>query len=364
MENVYHVGMDVHKETVEISVFRNWEIEPLFEKRIPNTMEKITSIIRRLEKDGRVEACYEAGCMGFTLQRHLTQAGTPCRVIAPGKLPRRPTDRVKTDRRDARNLARLMRAGEAEAIHVPDAGDEVARDYIRARDDIQGDLKRSKQRLMKYLLRGGYRYDTNRYWTQKHRTWLKSLQFTDKLQKETFDVYYARIVELEEVLRSMNRSIEEIARSERYRSRVDRLRCFRGVDYLTAMAFICEVGDFRRFQSAESFMAYLGLVPGEHSSGEKRHRTGITKSGNAYLRRLLVESGWHFRYTAVPGKGLRSRRAGQDPEVIAYADRAARRLEKKFSRLVFKGKPGQVGVTAVARELAGFIWGMMTDSIY
>lgn len=363
MENVYHVGMDVHKETVELSIFRNWDNKPLFEKRVPNCMEKILPILERLERDGRVTSCYEAGCMGFTLQRDLARMGIACQVVAPGKLPRRPTDRVKTDRRDARNLARLMRAGEAPAIHVPDEEDESVRDYLRARDDLQGDVKRAKQRLLKFLLRLGHRYETPRHWTQRHRAWLKSIQFTHETQKETFNVYYARVIDLEGRLCDMDRRIEEMARSERYRSMVDRLRCLRGVDYLTSMAFICEIGDFRRFPSAESFMAYLGLVPGEHSSGEKRHQGGITKSGNSHLRRLLIESGWHYRHQPVPGKRLRSRRAGQAPEIIAYADRAARRLNKKFTRLVFKGKPRQVAVTAVARELAGFIWGLMTDSI-
>jgi len=363
METVYHVGMDVHKETVELSVFRNWEEEPLFEKRIPNRMEKIMPIFERLDRDGRIKCCYEAGCMGFTLQRQLDRAGIFCQVIAPGKLPRRPTDRIKTDRRDARNLARLMRAGEAPAIHVPDEEDESVRDYLRARDDLQGDLKRAKQRLLKFLLRLGHSYESQSYWTLKHRAWLKSIHFTHVMQKETFDTYYAHVVDIEERLRDMDRRIEEIARSQRYRSRVDRLRCLRGVDYLTAMAFICEICDFRRFPSAESFMAYLGLVPGEHSSGEKRHQRSITKAGNSHLRRLLVESSWHYRYTAVPGKRLRSRQAGQEPEVIAYSDRASRRLQKKFSRLTSKGKTGQVAVTAVARELSGFIWGLMTDSI-
>lgn len=363
METIYHVGMDVHKETIEISVFRNWDEEPFFEKRIPNSLEKIMPIIERLKQDGSVEACYEAGCLGFTLHRQLVQTGTICRVIAPGKLPRRPTDRIKTDRRDARNLARLMRAGEAPAIYVPDDEDESVRDYLRARDDLQGDLKRAKQRLLKFLLRLGHRYEAHRYWTQKHREWLKGIQFTHAMQKETFNIYYARVLDLEGRLHDVDRRIEEAARLPRYRSQVDRLRCLHGVDYLTAMAFVCEICDFRRFPRAESFMAYLGLVPGEHSSGEKRNQRGITKSGNSHLRRLLIESSWHYRYTAVPGKRLRSRRDGQAPEVIAYADRASRRLQKKFSRLTFKGKPGPVAVTAVARELAGFIWGLMTDSI-
>jgi transposase len=363
MENVYHVGLDVHKETVEMSVFYNWNQEPEFEKRMNNDQGKIISQLKKLQKNGRVAVCYEAGCMGFVLKRALDEAGIDCHVVSPGKLPRKPTDKIKTDRRDARNLAKLHRAGETEAIYIPTDEDEATRDYIRARDDIKLDLKRAKQQLLKFLLRYGYRYETNRYWTGKHRKWMKGITFLHLMHKETFETYYTRILELEERLVFMEARITEIAQTERYRESVNHLRCFKGIDYLIALALVCEVGDFRRFPDAGSFMAYLGLVPREHSSGEKRRQGGITKSGNGHIRRLLIESSWHYRYQSPPGKRLTSRRVGQNIEVIAYADKGMRRLQKKFSKLLFKGKSKNATVTAVARELAGFIWGVMNNKI-
>lgn len=363
MKTVYHVGLDVHKETVEMSVFRNRETEPEYEQKMNNEHRTIIHHLRRLQQRGEVQVCYEAGCMGFILHRALRDAGIECRIISPGKVPRRPGERIKTDRRDARNLAKLLRAGDATGIYIPTEEDEATRDFIRARDDVKLELKRSKQQLQKFLLRLGHRYETKRYWTGTHWKWMSDIVFSQPMHRETFETYCARIRELENRIALMEDRIIEIARSERYRETVDLLRCFKGIDYLIALALVCEVGDFRRFPSAASFMAYLGLVPREHSSGEKRRQGGITKSGNGHLRRLLVESSWHYRYAAPPSKALISRRMGRRTEVIAYADKALHRLQRKFSRMLFKGKSSNAAVTAVARELAGFIWGMMNDKI-
>lgn len=363
METVYHVGLDVHKETIEMSVFRDWGSEPEFELRMGNDHMKLIRQIRKLQGQGRVSVCYEAGCMGFTLKRALEESGIECRLIAPGKLPRKPTDKIKTDRRDARNLAKMLRAGEAEAIYIPTQEDEATRDYIRARDDVRLELKRVKQQLLKFLLRQGYRYETNRYWTGKHRQWMAGIDFRQPMQQETFQAYYTRLRELEERLSLMEARIIEIAKGDRYHEAVNQLRCFKGIDYLIALAIVCEVGDFRRFPNAGAFMAFLGLIPREHSSGEKRRQGGITKSGNGHLRRLLVEASWHYRYQSPPSKKLIERRIGQKMEMVAYADKALRRLQKKFTKLVFKGKTKNVAVIAVSRELAGFIWGAMNNKI-
>lgn len=363
MKKIYYVGLDVHKETVEMSVFQNREKEPEFEKRMENNHSKIIKTLKGLQQDGQVVVCYEAGCMGFVLKRIFDEAKIECCIVSSGKIPRKPGDRIKTDRRDARTLAKLLRSGEAEPIYVPTKEDEAARDYLRAREDIKNDLKRAKQQLLKFLLRHGRKYESYCYWTQKHRKWMREIEFFHPIHKETFETYYTRIIELEECLVLMDAKIVEIACSDRYRESVERLRCFKGIDYLIALAFVCEVGDFIRFPRAESFMAYLGLIPREHSSGEKRHRGGITKSGNSHLRRLLVEASWHYRYKAPPSKRLTARRVGQKTEIVAYADRAMRRLQKKFIKLVLKGKSRNVAVTAVSRELAGFIWGIMNNKI-
>ncbi len=233
------------------------------------------------------------------------------------------------------------------------------RDYLRARDDLRIELAKMKQRLHKFLLRHGYVFDRACYWTEKHDRWLRSLQFDTPLLKETFDEYYFRIGELEAHLQLMDKRIEVIALSEPYAQKVLRLRCLKGINYLIALSLVCEVGDFRRFAHAESFMAFLGLIPREWSSGDKRKQGGITKSGNTHLRRLMIQSSWHYRYKAPPSKRLVERWQGQPAEITSYAGRAMKRLQTKFFRMLMKGKSSQAAVTAVARELAGFIWGMM-----
>jgi len=269
--------------------------------------------------------------------------------------------RIKTDRRDALLIARMLKNGEGEGIHIPTEDDEAARDLLRCRDDIKLDMTRSKQRLSKFLLRLGHRFEEKKAWSKAHREWMKGIAFAREPQRETFEQYYSALVSYEDRLARLDERIEEIARSPRYRERVNRLRCFKGIDYLTALALICEVGDFMRFGSAESFMAYLGLVPSENSSGGARRQGGITKAGNSHLRRLLIESSWHYRYRGPASAALNERRKGESEIVIEYADRALRRLQTKHCRLVRKGKNPKAATAAVARELAGFIWGMMTE---
>lgn len=351
--------MDVHKETIDVFAFSDDDPSTVLERRITNQDTSIKKDFKKLLERGSVIACYEAGCMGFELQRMLEDMRVPCIVAAPGKVPRRPTDRIKTDRRDTRRLAEQLRAGTLEAIYIPTREHEAVRDYLRARDDLRIELAKMKQRLHKFLLRHGYVFDSTRYWTEKHERWLHSLQFDTPILKETFDGYYYRIRELEGHLRLMDKRIEEIALSEPYAEKVQKLRCLKGINYLTAFSFVCEVGDFRQFAHAESFMAFIGLIPREWSSGNKRKQGGITKSGNTHLRRLLIQSSWHYRYKASPSKRLTERCYGQPAEITSYARRAMKRLQTKFFRMVMKGKSSQAAVTAVARELAGFIWGMM-----
>jgi transposase len=359
MKRVQFVGMDVHKDSISSAVLNRGKPDPELEIRIPNTKKSITRLFMKLKKHGRVIACYEAGSMGFELNRFLESMDIECRVIAPGRVEKKRGNRIKTDRRDALALARLLKNGEAIPIHVPAKEDEAVRDFLRARTDMKLDLTRTKQRLQKFLLRHGYIYSGTNYWTGAHDRWLKSLSFPFPMLKATFDTYYFRMKEQNEQIHLMDRQVEEIATREPYAADVARLRCLKGVDYLTALSFVCEIGDFKRFANAAHFMSFLGLIPSEHSSGTIRRQGSITKAGNAHLRKLLIESSWHYRYTSPPSKRLQERREGQPPEIIAYANRALKRLQKKFARLSFKGKKSQVAVTAVARELAGFIWGLM-----
>jgi transposase len=363
MGRIQFVGLDVHKDTIDASVVSGESAIPEVEKRIANNPALVKRLVTDLKRRGPVVAAYEAGCMGFELQRLLTSLGAECHVIAPGKMPRRPSDRVKTDRRDARTIGRLLRQGEVEPIRIPSPEEEATRDYLRAREDLKLDQARNKQRLMKFLLRHGFIYKGGSYWTLPFATWLNSLRFPYPLMTQTFEDYRLKVASGKEGLREMDQRIEQLALLPQYAQAVGRLRCFRGINYLTALALICEVGDFKRFPSAQSFMAYLGLVPCEQSSGGRRWQGGITKAGNGYLRRLLIEAAWHYRYKPGVGQKLLEKRAGQSAELVAYADKAMRRLHQKYIRIVMRGKSTKQAVTAVARELAGFIWGAMTERI-
>ena len=242
-----------------------------------------------------------------------------------------PSTGVKTGRRDAVAIARLLRNGEGERVHVPTTGDEAVREYLRCREDVRQELRRYRQRLQQALIRHGHVYRGGRNWTQGYRRWLDELQFSEEVLGETVQVYYRRIQEMEEKLGLMDLRIRELASSVPYAEPVARLRCFRGIDYLTALAIVVEVGDFRRFASAPAFMAFLGLVPSEQSSGSRRWQGAITKTGNGHLRRLLVEAAWHYRHSYAPSKTLSARRAGMPEALTAHTARAERRLARRRS---------------------------------
>jgi len=256
----------------------------------------------------------------------------------------------------------MPRRDEGESIAIPTEEDESTRDLIRCRGDAQEDLKRAKQRLLKFLLRHGVNYETTNYWTGKHLKWLKSLRFEREGERLTFEEYLSVLEALTERVKRLDRKIKEAAESDAYRERVKDLRAFRGIEYLTALALVVEIGDFKRFPTAQSFMSYLGLVPSEDSSGKKRRQGGITKCGNGHLRRLLIETSWHYVRPAKVSKRLAMRRREVRSSTVVYADRAMRRLHGKYMQLIYKGKPSQKAVTAVARELSGFIWGVMNGA--
>ena len=239
--------------------------------------------------------CYEAGPGGFALQRQLEAEGIECRVIAPALIPRRPGDRVKTDRRDARKLAELLRADLLTAVHPPTIDQEAVRDLCRAREDAVTDRTRARHRLAKLLLRRGIAYD-GRNWTLRHRRWLLTLRFEHPAAQATFDDYLRALEGVEERLRTLEQELAECASSDDYREAVGLLRCFRGIDTVTAMTVLAELGDVTRFGSARQLMSYLGLTPSEYSSGARQQRGPITKTGNAHVRRILVESAWHYRH--------------------------------------------------------------------
>jgi len=362
MKKVYYIGLDVHKDNTQMAVMEMKSKEPVAVKVIDSDPLKVAKAILPYQREGKVRVAYEAGCMGYTLYRVLTEMKIDCQIIAPNKVFRGGNnEKIKTDKRDAVAIAWMLRRDEGAGIAVPDREDEAARDLLRCRGDMKDDLKRAKQRLLKFLLRHGHIYENTRYWTGKHRKWMKTLTFEMTLDKAVFEQYLYTIESIEERVARIDMQIQEIAQSPRYAQRVQRFRAFKGVDYIIALSLLCEIGDFKRFPTAAAFMSYLGLVPSEYSSGKKRKQGGITKTGNGHIRRLLTEAAWHYVRPARVSKRLAGRRVGTPETVISYADRALCRLHGKYVKLLFNGKSKQASVTAVARELSGFLWGVMTS---
>ncbi len=363
MKSLYYVGMDVHKDSVRIAVLKGMEKETVYEATVKNDIPKIVKILNGFKQKGTVLAGYEAGCMGYTLQRSLTTVKIDCRVIPPNKVSKTKSDKIKTDTRDAILIARMLKNNEGDSVYIPTANDEAARDLLRCREDVKSEMQRTKQQLLKFLLRTGFIYDKEKSpWTIAHRKWMKDLKFSHDLQKEVFEQYYNQLQEQENRLARIEAKVITVTETESYCKPVACLRCFKGIDYITALALVCEIGDYRRFRSAAAFMSYLGLVPSEYSSGTKRKQGGITKTGNSHLRKLLIESSWHYRYRGAASTRLNARREGMDEDIIFYADKALHRLQSKFYHLVLKGKSSKTAVAATARELAGFIWGAMTEA--
>jgi transposase len=323
----------------------------------------ILRFVARVRRQGAVQCCYEAGPCGFELQRALAARSIPCDVIAPALIPRRPGDRVKTDRRDAGQLAILYRAGALTAIHIPTDQEEAARDLLRCREDIGADLLRARHRLSKFLLRHGRRFtETKKTWSKRHATWLRAQTWPIVALDQTHRAYLRAVDETERRLRDVEADLRSLLTLEPLQQRVQRLRCFRGIDDLTALTIAAELGDARRFPTAPSVMAFVGLVPSEHSSGAKRAQGAITKTGNAHLRRVLVESAWHYRHHPFVSRTLRLRQRDAPTDAMARAWTAQQRLHRRYARFAARGKPKQHIVTAIARELTGFVWAALTHS--
>jgi transposase len=351
-----YVGMDAHKKDLFIAMLIGDQTTPVT-WTVPNESNAVRRLVRKLEREapGPVRVCYEAGPCGYALQRQLTTPRVSCQVIAPALIPRKPGERIKTNRRDARKLAELLRAGLLTEVRPPTLEEEAVRDLCRARDDAREDLQRCRHRLGKLLLRRGLHY-SGRNWTQGHRRWIEGLTWAQSAERVVVDDYQLAIEQLEARLSELDARLADIAQTEPYREHVSWLRCFRGIDTLTAILILAELHDFRRFQSPRALMAYIGLVPGEDSSGEKQRRGRITRTGNALVRRLLVETAWHYQHRPGVGVTLTRRRKGQPGRIIAIADKAQQRLCRRFRRLMAQHKPAPKVAVAIARELAGFLW--------
>lgn len=353
------VGLDAHKKFIQIAVLKGTSRKPL-EWRIEHTPGQVRRLARKLVKDfpGEVRCCYEAGPCGYGLKRKMENASPlVCEVVAPALIPVKPGDRIKTDRRDARKLADYLRSGLLTEVQPPTEAEEAVRDLCRCREDISEDLMRSRHRLSKFLLRRAVHY-AGKNWTLKHMRWLRVLRFDDPVDQDVFDEYLMSVDSLAERKRALSANLERVAHTEPWRERVGWLRCFHGIDTVTAMTIVAELHDFQRFNTARQLMSYLGLTPCEHSSVTPR-RGGITKAGNAHVRRILIQVAHQYRHRPRPGATLHRRREGQPAPVIAVADRAHKRLYRQYMKLLLKGKHRNKAVTAVARQLVGFIWSVL-----
>lgn len=350
------VGLDVHKATIAVAVLPPAADRVTEALVIENRPQAVERLVRRLSAKSPVEFVYEAGPCGYQTHREIVALGQKCVLIAPGLMPMRPTDRVKTDRRDAEKLARLYRAGELTKIRIPTREEEAARDLVRVREDGLADRLRARHRLGKFLLRQGRIYQETKAWGVQHRAWLKAQKFEWEHSQRTFEAYMRTLDDAESRLEALDQQLESLSQQPAYRDAVRYLRCLKGIDTLSALTLIVETQDFRRFQRASSFMGFTGLVASENSSGERIRRGHITKAGNTHIRRILVEAGWNCRHSNVVGYQLRERRRGCPSEVVRIAQKAQERLHRKYWRMVSRGKPHGVAVAAVARELAGFVW--------
>lgn len=361
--SIIWIGMDVHKDTVMVAVFKDRRSEPEIVQQLHNDPRKLRRFFERWAKHGEIRSCYEASGAGYVLHREITEWGYDCEVIAPSLIPIRPGERRKHDRRDAMQLARLYRAGELTPIRIPSANEERVRDLVRCRQCFQREILRSRHYVTKFLARRGWVYRDGKNWTKQHWVWLRSLLREGGLEhadRTAFGEYLALLEYKISRREDLDEQIERLALSPRYRPVTERLGCFRGISTIAAMTLVTEIGDWRRFERPSQLMAYLGLVPSEHSSGERHSRGPITKTGNSRCRHVLVQAAWHYRSRPSVGAALKQRQQGQPPEVIAHAWKAQHRLYKKYHRIAAKTSP-RIAVVAVARELVGFLWAVMQD---
>ena len=357
------IGMDVHKNSIEIAIAeqgRDGEVRRY--GGIDGTLTALDKVVRKLvSKGGRLHFVYEAGPCGYQIYRHLTAQGHDCTVVAPSKVPKKPGDRIKTDGRDAIELARLHRAGELTAVYVPFAEDEAMRDLTRAREDAKSDEKKTKQRLLAFLLRSGHRYTGRSPWSKAHMRWLADIKMPHRSQQIVLQEYIDTLTESSQRVHRLTEQIRQLLPGWRLFPVVEALQSLRGVSLITSTTTIAELGDLRRFRHPQELMSYLGLVPSEHSSGEKTRRGKITRTGNGHVRRVLVEAAWAYRFPARISRALLKRQETLPKQVLATSWKAQVRLCWRYRYLLAKGKCKQVIVTAIARELCAFMWAIASE---
>ena len=376
MNSITYIGMDVHTTNYTLCAFSLQTQKPFYEMQIKpeiNALKKYLTAVDKIQGGNSRFLCgYEAGCLGYSLYKEITSYKwkgftVECVIMAPSTMASSPKDKTqKSDPMDARRIAQCLCYGQYSSVYVPTEEDNAVKEYIRMRDDTQTMLKQTKQQIIALCTRHGFFFDGKSNWTQKHLAWMDSLQFSHPLLQEAMKEYLLTFRKLSENLERYDKRIEELSHEDRYAERAGQLCCFKGIATHTAMSLLSEIGDFSRFPTAQHFASFLGLTPSQHSSSDSIHFGSITKAGNSHLRRLLIEAASCYNRGSAGKKSqlLKNRQSGNKPAVIAYADRGCERLRRKYLRLTLNSrKSANVAKTAIARELACFIWGMMNGRI-
>jgi transposase len=355
-----YIGLDVHKETIAVAVAGASRLDPEFRGEIANKPKTIAKLVERLSREFNGEVllfCYEAGPCGYVVYRQILELGHDCQVVAPSLVPKKPGERIKTDRRDARKLAQFLRNGDLTAVWVPDEEQEAMRDLTRTRDDFKAQERKARQQLNAYVLRHGHAWPSNKTrWTKTHYNWLETLKFPHDWQQVVLQEYIDAVRVTSQRVADITAQMMRVLPQWSMAPVVESLVALRGIDKLAAMVLLAELGDISRFDSPRQLMAFLGLVPSEHTSGGRRRQGAITKTGNSYARRMLVESAWSYRFPARQTAHLRRKAKNASDEAKVIAWRAQKRLCGRYQHLLRAGKNTKQTTVAVARELSGFIW--------
>jgi transposase len=358
-----YIGMDVHKESIAVAyVTKDHDAEVIYLGSIGTRQCDIDQLVRKLQsKATHLVFIYEAGPCGYWLYRYLTKKGHACWVVAPSLIPKKAGDRVKTDRRDAMQLARLMRSGDLTPVYVPQVEDEAIRDLSRAREDAIRDLKAAKFRLKAFLLRQDIRYTGRATWGPAHLRWLAEVVCATPAQQVVFQEYVRAVNEHTERLQRLEQELHEQVHTWRLQPVVEALQALRGVQFTVAVTIVAELGDLTRFDNPRQLMSYLGLTPSEYSSGERRRQGSITKTGNTHARRALIEGAWAYRYPAKVSRHLQLRLETQSKPIQDISWKAQVRLCKRYRKLMARGKHANQVVVAIARELVAFMWAIAQE---
>jgi transposase len=358
MKKIAYFGVDYHSSVLAIAVMIEGSKEIHDTIRIKNDPRAIHKYFKRYSSDYKIKACYEASCSGYVFQRKMQSWGYHCDVVAPSLIPKKPGDRRKNDFRDATNLVRNYAAGMLSLVHLPTEEEEGVRGLVRCRTRFKEDEKAVKQQINSLLLSQGFRWSKSK-WTDKHLQWISKLEISNKHVKIVLEEHLNHLAYIQSRRHYLEEQIEKLARSETYAESVKKLRAFKGIATIGAMVLICELTDFRRFPNPGALMAFLGLIPSENSSGDSRKGGGITKAGNHRCRNLLIESVQHYVRRPVIGSQMKKDLAEVDAHSASIAVKCLKRLHKRFWHLTMKGKLRCVAITAIAREMVGFIWAMM-----